>query len=221
MNRKTWLVRLCLGFVKLTGLFPAWLFLMPRVRVAAGAKRRLPKNCILVSNHMSLLDFVLYLVVFPFRTIRFLIAEVMYNKNKFLSTLLNLIGGIRVERDAKSFDFVSNTLEVLDKGGTIGVFPQARLPVKGQKFPFTVSTTFIAMHTDAPIVPVYTDGNYGLFKRANVVIGKPIYLKDYCKDGLGEQEQMNHLTRLLEETVFALKKELEQDAEKKQNLHSV
>ena len=221
MNKKKWLVRLCLGFVKLTGVIPAWLLLKPRVHLAPGAKRKLPKSCILVSNHMSLMDFVLCLLVFPFRTIRFLIAEVLYRKGKFMATFLNLIGGIRVERDTQAFDFVSNALEVLDDGGIVGVFPQARLPVKGQHLPFTVSTTFIALHTNAPIVPVYTDGNYGLFKRANMVIGEPIYLRDYCKDGLGEQEQLAYLTKLLEETVFVLKKELEQDAEKEQTTHSV
>ena len=209
MNKKKWLVNLCVAFVKLTGIVPAWLFLKPRVRVCDGANRRLPKNCILVSNHISLLDFVLYLVVFPLRTVRFLVAEVLYNRNKLLAAFLPLIGSIRVERDAKSFDFISNSLEVLDDGGALGVFPQARLPMKGMpRFPFTASTAFIAMRTDAPIIPVYTDGNYGLFKRTNVVIGAPIYLKDLCKEELGEQEQLDHLTKVLEQTVFALKEEI-------------
>ena len=208
MNKNKFLVKLFLGFVKLTGAIPAWLFFKPRVHLAAGAKRRLPKNCILVSNHISLMDFVLCILVFPLRTIRFLIAEVMYNKGKVMATFLGLLGGIQVDRDAKSFDFVSCALEVLDDGGAVGVFPQARLPVKGQHFPFTVSTTFIAMRTSAPIVPVYTDGNYGLFKRANLVIGAPIYLQEHCKDGLGENAQLDYLTKLLEEKVFALKEEL-------------
>lgn len=208
MNKNKWLVNLFVGFVKLTGLLPAWLFLKPRVHLAPGAKRKLPKNCILVSNHISLMDFVLCLLVFPCRTIRFLIAEVLYNKNKVLGLFLNLIGGIRVDRDAKSFDFVSHALEVLDKGGTVGVFPQGRLPLKGIQFPFTVSTAFIALHTQAPIIPVYTDGNYGLTKRANMVIGAPIYLQEFVKEGLSESEQLAHLTKLLEETVFNLKEEL-------------
>ena len=208
MNENKWLVNFCLGFVKVTGLLPAWLFLKPRVHLAPGAARTLPKPCILVSNHISLMDFVLCLLVFPFRTIRFLVAEVLYNRNGFLKVFLDLIGSIRVERDAKSFDFVSHALSVLDDGGSVGVFPQARLPLKGQKFPFTVSTAFIAMHTDAPIVPVYTDGNYGLFKRANLVIGAPINLREFCREGLGEQEQLAHLTQILEEKVYELKEEL-------------
>ena len=208
MNKKNWLVKLCLGFVKLTGLIPAWILLKPRVHLAAGAKRRLPKKCILVSNHISLMDFVLCTLVFPVRTIRFLVAEVLYNRAKLLGIFLYLIGSIRVERDAKAFDFVSHSLEVLDRGGAIGVFPQARLPLKGQKFPFTVSTAFIAMHTDAPIIPVYTDGKYGITKRANMVIGAPIYLQEFCQEGLNEQQQLDHLTKLLEEKVYALKEEL-------------
>lgn len=208
MNRNKWLVRFCLGFVKFTGLLPALLYLKPRIRLAPGATRRLPKCCILVSNHISLMDFVLYILIFPARTVRFLIAEVLYNKSKLFGWFLGAIGGIRVDRDAKSFEFVAHSLEILDEGGAIGVFPQGRLPLKGQQFPFTTSTAFIALRTDAPIIPVYTDGNYGLFKRTNVVIGAPIHLQEFCKEGLSEQEQLTQLTATLEATVYSLKEEL-------------
>ncbi len=208
MNENTWLVRLFTGFVKVTGALPAYLLLKPKIRLTPGAKRKLPESCILISNHISLMDFVLCLLVFPFRTIRFLIAEVLYNKSKLFALFLGLIGGIRTERDIKSFDFVSNALKVLDSGGLVGIFPQARLPVQRKRFPFTVSTAFIALQSDVPIVPMYTDGNYGISKRAGVVIGAPIYIKELCADGLDEQEQLAHLTALLEEKVFALKEEL-------------
>ena len=202
-------INLFLFFTKMTGLIPALLFLKPRVFVQKGAKRRLPKNCILVSNHKSLLDFVLYLVVFPFRTIHFLIAEVLYNKSSFFTFLLNSWGGIKVERDDRDFSFVSEAIEVLDKGGIVGVFPEARLPINNKPWPFTTSTAFIALHSDAPIVPVYTDGNYGLFKRASVCIGKPIYAADYCQDeNKDSAEQITHLTNILEKKVYELKDEM-------------
>ena len=38
MNKHKWLVNFCLGFVKITGILPAWLFLKPRVHLAPGAK---------------------------------------------------------------------------------------------------------------------------------------------------------------------------------------
>lgn len=212
--KKSWFINLFTGFTKITGFIPAFLFFKPRIFKEDGAKG-LPKGCIVVSNHKSLLDFVLYLVVFPFRTIRFLMAEVLYNKGKAFSLMLNSLGGIKVERDDKDFSFISETLEALDKKQTIGIFPEARLPIGGKPWPFTTSTAFIATHCDAKIVPVFTNGNYGLFKRATVCIGKPFYLTDFCKDGLSEAEQLNHLTKILEEKVYALKELPKQKKAKK------
>ena len=205
---KKWIVDLCLGFTKITGILPALLFYKPRVRIAGNAHRNLPAPAILASNHCSLLDFPLYLIVFPFRSIRFLMAEVLFGKNKFFSVFLSCLGGIKVDRDTHNFGFVSDAIEILDKGGVLGIFPEGRLPVGGKPFPFTVSTAFIATHADAPIIPVYTDGNYGLFKRAGVVIGEPIVLSDHCKEGLSEQEQLAYLTEFLRTTVYSLKEEL-------------
>lgn len=209
MFRKKWLINLFLAFTKITGILPALVLFKPRVRRQGKARRRLPKNCILVSNHRSLMDFVLYLVVFPCRTIRFLAAEVLFSKNPFLTGLLYGLGCIRVDREGKNFDFVSNSIEVLDQGGTIGIFPEGRLPIGGKPFPFTVSTAFIATHADAPIVPVYTDGKYGIFKRTGVVIGEPFTLTDHCKEGLSDDEQLKHLTEILRKKVYGLEKELE------------
>ncbi len=203
--KNKWFIRFFLGFTKITGFLPAYIFLKPNVFLENGAKRKLPKNCILVSNHKSLLDFVLYLIVFPFSTIHFLMAEVLYNKSRFFAFLLDSWGGIKVEREGKDFSFVSDSLEVLDDGGIIGIFPEGRLPIKGKPWPFTTSTAFIAKYTDAPIVPIYTDGNYGLKKRVGVCIGNPIYLLDYEKEGLSEAEQLTYLTNLLEEKIYSLK----------------
>lgn len=201
---KKWFINLFTGFTKLTGYLPALLFFKPRIYKESGAGK-LPKSCIIISNHKSLMDFVLYLIVFPFRTIHFLMAEVLYKKGKLFSFMLNSLGGIKVERDGRDFSFLSDSLEVLDKGGTIGIFPEARLPVNGKPWPFTPSTAFIATHTDAPIVPVYTSGGYSLFKRTTVCIGKPIYVKEHMDSSLSNQEQIDKLTKLLEQKVYALK----------------
>lgn len=205
MIKNKHLVNVTVGLAKVTGYVPGWLFFKPKIRLASGAKRRLPKNCILMSNHMSLLDFALYLLVFPGRTIRFPMAEVLFNKGKAMSMLLYALGGIRVDRDGKDFGFVPDCLEVLDGGGTLGIFPQGRLPLDGKAFPFTVSTAFIATNTEAPIIPVYTGGNYGISRRADVVIGAPIYVSEHLQPGLSRDEQLQKLTDMLEKTVYDLK----------------
>lgn len=198
------------AFVKITGFLPAWLFFKPRVFCDKGAKRRLPKPCILVSNHTSLLDFPLYLIVFLFRNIRFLMAEVLFKKGRLFSWFLYKLGGIFVDRDIRDFSFIGDCLTALEKGDSIGIFPQSRLPVNNVKFPFKPSVVMIAARTDAPIIPVYTDGNYGLFKRAAVMIGKPIYLKELCGDENLTAEKIEELRAYIENSVDELQIALEE-----------
>lgn len=202
MLRKKWYINLYLFIVRFTAIIPMILLFKPRVRRLYPG--RLPKSFILVSNHTSLLDFALYLLVFPVRTIRFLMAEVLFHNRKLLSWFLYSCGGIRVNRDAKDFSFVADAVEVLDKGGTVGIFPEGRLPVNGKPFPFTVSTAYIASHVDVPIIPIYTQGGYSLFRRANVVIGQPVFLQDLCPEGVDPKENLELVTQNLQKTVYSL-----------------
>lgn len=211
MKKYTILHFLVLCFTKITGLLPCLLFYKPRVHLMnEKCSRRLPKPAILMSNHKSLLDFPLYLLLFPFRTIRFQMAEVLYNKGKLFAWFLHCLGGIRVNRDTQDMAFISDTLEVLDKGGTAGIFPESRLPINGVPWPFKPSIAYIALHTDAPIIPVYTDGSYGIGKRANVMIGEAIDVRSFLQSGEElNQETYRRVTQQLEDIKNDLQAELE------------
>ena len=194
-------------FVRITGAWAALPLLKPKVycKNKEIQGKKLKKPSILVSNHVSLMDFVLYLFVFWRNFVHFQVAEVMFNKSKFMSWLLFKLGCIRVDRDQFDFGFIGDSLELLDKGEVIGIFPSGRLPIDGKPFPFKPSVIFIALRTDAPIIPVYTDGQYGLFKRARVVIGEPIYIRDYCQTNEPSQQELEALTQMLEDKVYALR----------------
>ena len=168
-----------------------------------------------MSNHTSLMDFVLYLIVFWTKNIHFLMAEVLFNKGKLFSWFLYKIGGIFVNRDTCDFSFVDDSLRVLDNKGIVGVFPQGRLPVGGKPFPYKPGIVLIALRTDVPIIPVYTDGNYGLFKRAHVMIGEEIHISDYIDNENVTDEDLKRLAKILEEKNFALKEKLEKRINKK------
>ena len=205
------------ALVKVTGLPFALFYTRPKVYHMNPKKRgtRLPKPCIVMSNHTSLVDFPFYLAVFYFRTIHFLMGEVLFRKNKLFSWLLYSLGGIYVDRDQHSFDFVRQALHILDKGGTVGIFPQGRLPVNGKPFPYMPGITVLALKTDAPIIPVYTDGNYGMFKTVHVMIGEEIHIRDYTTEEKPNGEEIKRLTKLLEEKNYELKAELERRLAKK------
>lgn len=211
--------RLFLGFVKLTGVIPVLIFFKPRIHYMNRKVRglRLPKPAILMSNHMSLLDFPLYLLVFPFRSIRFLMSEALYGKNNFFAWFLDKLGGIFVDREAYSLGFVGESLEALEKGGTVGVFPEGRLPIKGEYHPFKPGIVYIALRTDAPIIPVYTAGGYSLTKRTNIMIGEPFYIHRYCDSENPDSKELARLTKILEEENGRLKAELERRLCKDEN----
>ena len=205
---------LVIGFVKLTGILPALLFLKPRVYYVDKKVQslKLPKGSILMSNHKSLMDFVLYFCLFFWQTIRFLMAEVLFNKGKLFASFLFGLGGVYVNRDTCDFSFIHESIRILENGGIVGIFPESRLPVGGKGWPFKPSITYIAVNSDAQIIPVYTDGNYGLFKRASVVVGLPINLSDYYEGDEPDEQEITRLTAILEEKMGELKEFLEANA---------
>ena len=194
-------------FVKITGLVAALIFFKPSVKYTDKKERRMRLSgpLILMSNHKSLLDFALYYMIFPFNSLRFLIAEVMYNKGKAFAWFLNALGGIKVDRDSFDFGFISDSVEVLDNGGILGVFPEGQLPRGGKMSPFKPSLVIIALKTHAPILPVYTNGSYGLFKRARVIIGEKIILNDYTDTDSPSGNEIARLNDILLAKILELK----------------
>ena len=53
--------------------------------------KKFKEPAIIISNHKSLIDFPLYMFTFFKRRVRPLVAEITYNKNKPLKTLLKLL----------------------------------------------------------------------------------------------------------------------------------
>ena len=205
-----------LWFTKLTGWLPALLFFRPKVYYINPAvqKKKLPRGSILMSNHKSLMDFALYLIVFFGNTIRFQMAEVLFNKGKLFSSMLFGWGGIYVNRDTFDFSFMAETIKILDRGGKVGIFPEGRLPVAGKGWPFKPSIVYIALKSGAPIIPVYTDGNYGFGKRAHVLIGTPINLSDYTQSSDPDKEELSRLLSLLEDKNHQLEMALKERIER-------
>jgi 1-acyl-sn-glycerol-3-phosphate acyltransferase len=136
-------------------------------------------------------------------------AEVLYNKGKVFSWFLYKIGGIFVNRDACNFSFIEDSKEAINKKRVVGVFPQGRLPIGGKPFPYKPGVVLIALATGAPIIPVYTDGNYGLLKRAHIMIGEEIRIEDLTSSPSPDDAELKRLTSILEEKTYEMKHELE------------
>lgn len=153
--------RLFNALVKITG-WPVQKILF-RTKVyyedKAVQSRRLKGPAILISNHTSVYDYAVFLFVFWRRTLRYQMAELLFRR-RVLKHFLRAMGGIFVDRDAYDFSFVRRSLEILERKGVVGIFPEARLPVEGEErpLPFKTSAAYIALESGAPSSPCTRTG---------------------------------------------------------------
>ena len=212
------MVRFWNWFAKITG-WPVQ-FICFRTKVYYENKktcsRRIKGPAIIISNHTSVFDYAVYLFVFFSRTLRFQMAEVLYRK-KLLGWFLRRMGGIYVDRDGFDFGFVTKSEEILRGGGVVGIFPESRIPKPGEERPleFKTSAAYIALRADVPVIPVVTNGSYFNFKkRARVMIGEAINVRDLSDPGLVEKEDLKNVSAKLRERIIELEKKLYEEGEK-------
>ena len=198
-------------FVKITGWLPYALICRSKVSYEDknAQSRHLKGKAILLSNHTSVYDYALYLFIFFFRTLRFQMAEVLYKK-KLLALFLNMMGGIYVNRDTLDFSFMDKSKAILEKGGVVGIFPESRLPKEGEArpLPFKESAIILALESGAPIIPLYTKGNYFTKSRTRLIIGKPINVRDYYDNSKSEKENITNITNILRNKIIELGEKL-------------
>ena len=198
------------GFVKATG-WPAYKIAF-RTKIYYEDKsvqsRRIKGAAMVVSNHTSVFDYAVLLFVFFTRTLRVQMAEVLFQKQP-LGIFLKMMGGIYVNRDTHDFGFLAESEEHLRRGRVVGVFPESRLPLKGEDTPrpFKPSAAYLALAADVPVIPVYTNGSYfNLKKRARVIVGKPMYPRDYVSDSNDEKENIRIFGEAMRERIIELER---------------
>lgn len=190
--------KLLSGFVKITGWFP--FALVHRTKYYYEDKkvqgRHIKGKAIIISNHHSILDFSTFMFAFPFRDIRCVTAEVLYQKNFLFSWFLKSLGCLKVDRQASDVHFVNSVIQKLDKGKVIEIYPESRLPLPGEcsPLPFYETFVYIALQSGSKIIPCATNGEYFSKKRLKVYIGKPIDPTDLFDDTLSEKENIKRIS---------------------------
>ena len=205
-----------LYFTKITGYIPARIIVNWKVYYEnrKAQDKRIAPGTIVMSNHKSLLDFCLYIILFFRAPIHFLIAEVIYEKGPFMRWLLKSLGCVRVNRTTYDFSFIEECVQLLKKGERVGIFPEGQLPRNGKMSRFTPSCVMIALEAGCDIVPVYTDGNYGFGKKARVMIGESIRLRDICKEEHPSREEIQSLNDVLLSRILELEQKLNEQKAK-------
>ena len=178
--------------------------------------RKLKGGALIVSNHTSIYDYPLMMFVFPKRTMHCLVAEVTYEKNKPLRSLLKGLGAIKVDRTNHDFSFMSQMTDLLNKKKVVLVYPESRLPLEDEHdlLEFKPSYILPALETGVPIIPIYTNGTYGKLKkqrkdRARVIIGKKIFVNDLYDQSKSEKENIEYINQYVKNRIVELRELLE------------
>ena len=207
------MIALCSWIIKIVNYIPQLIVFRTRVYYENKSvqRRRIKGSAIVVSNHITIMDFAVMMFVFYSRTLRCLMAELMFKQNFVLTFLLKILGGIKVDRDSHDYSFVSKCCKILDKGGVIEIYPEARIPQPGEEtpLPFKSSAAYIALESGAPIIPVYNEGKYFKLRSNRVIIGTPIDVRELYDNSLGHTENLENISKILRQRVIELKNELE------------
>ncbi len=168
--------------------------------------RRVRGRALIVSNHFSVFDYMVNLFLFPFRKL-----YVVYwpQNSKRIRWGMRFFGGIVSDRDVMSLRFMDDSVKVLEKDKIVQIYPEAHISEDGSMDEFKPSYVLIALRAEAPIIPVITDGQYGIFKRVHLIIGKPIDLWDYCKSEDPTREEIMVLNDIVYKKCLELRDELE------------
>lgn len=207
--------------VKITGYPFYWLVFRTKVyyQNKAAQSTKIKGKAIIVANHTSVWDFALMLFLFPFRLLRCVVAEVVYT-HFGMGLFLPLMGAIKVNRHEQDYAFISKSVDILNKGGVVEIYPEGRLPDREgdvPPLPFKPSTVYIALESGSPIIPVYSNGKYFAKERARVLIGEPIYVRDLYDETLTEKENIENINEYLRNTIIQLGHELDRKINEKEN----
>ena len=207
------MIRFFNGFAKVTG----WIvqFFAFRTKIYYENKkvqsRKIKGPAIIISNHTSVYDYAVFIFVFFWRTLRYQMAEVLYKK-KLLAWFLRNMGGIYVNRDTHDFTFIYKSEEILKEGGIVGVFPESRIPKEDEErpLPFKISAAYLAYLSNVKVIPIYTNGCYFQKKRARVIIGEPISIKEIIDPNLEEKENLIKINEAFRNKIIKLGKLLDE-----------
>ncbi len=194
-------------FTKITGFIAAWFCFRTKVYYEDRKvqSRHISGPAIVIANHTSVFDYAVLIFVFLWRNLRCMASEIIFQK-PILGRYIKLLGGIRVDRNTHHFGFLTQSEQILRRGGVITVFPESRIPQKGEKtpLPFKPSAAYLALCTGVPVIPCYTNGCYFSKKRARVMIGAPIDPQQFADPDLSDKENINRLNDALRQKIIAL-----------------
>lgn len=165
---------------------------------------------LIITNHYNMFDYVLTsFVVFP-RKLNVVASEMPF-KSRITTFLMKFFGAIQCNRETRSMRFMDECAAVISRGQLVQIYPEGQNTPDGEMHEFKKSYLVIAHRAKCTIVPVITDGNYGIFKRTSVMIGKEIDISPFFTTDrpTPPREELERANAFVYNKCLALREELE------------
>jgi 1-acyl-sn-glycerol-3-phosphate acyltransferase len=143
----------------------------------------IPKQgpAILAVNHLGIIDAPLIFALIPRTDLTALVAK-KHLKNPILRIIVNIVGGIWINRDEADSHAVRAAREHLSKGGLLGIAPEGTRSSNGKLNTAKTGVVYLADKARVPMIPIAISGTYNGLKqlltlhRPSILvrIGKPI-----------------------------------------------
>ncbi|MBR6778783.1 MAG: 1-acyl-sn-glycerol-3-phosphate acyltransferase [Clostridia bacterium] len=133
------------------------------------------KNYILACNHMSNLDGIMLDLRFG-KKFRYLAKKELFKK-KFTGAFMRSLGTIPVDRQQADPKAIKEIFRLINKNKKIAIFPQGTRAktVKIEEGSAKEGVALFSIRTNTPVIPMMFDRKLKPFRRAKLIIGKPIY----------------------------------------------
>lgn len=141
---------------------------------------------IVCSNHSHIFDPILLAIIYP-EQLHFM-AKIELFKNKFLSYIFRKLGAFPISRKETDLSAIKNALRVLKQDKVLGIFPEGTRVTEFDLKNAKPGTALLSVKSKSPILPIYIEGNYKIFSKIRVYIGKPIEFSDYYGKRLNNEE---------------------------------
>lgn len=186
-----------------------WLFFKRKIYLENDkVRRRFKGGALIISNHFSPWDYVLNVFLFFPRKLYVVASEDAF-RNPFFREGMKFWGGIQANRVTKNMRFVIQSVREIKKGHIVQIFPEGHNTDDGTIKPFYPSYIAIALKSNAQILPVITDGNYGIFKRVHIIFGETIDLSNYISSEKVTRTDVDRLNDIVYQKVLELRRELD------------
>ena len=177
-------------------------------RVEVAGRENVPEEgpALLCSNHRSWLD--MFLTGINIKRKIYYMAKSELFLNPLFSAIMKGLCAYPVKRGTGDIKAIKTTLDLLEKGCMVGIFPEGRRikPGSAERVPAKPGTALLAVKSMAPVVPMAIIGSCKPFARIKIIFGEPFKIdteqnKKYTTKEMARlsQEVINRIYSLMEE----------------------